>query len=113
VDLNYLHEISEGNADFERAILQVFVTNNHHHLQIVRAALIDRDFGTIEHHIHEIESASTNVGAISIAKLALQVEELITNDNSDSTEFPDRATIAPLLNEIERLTHSIDRLYQS
>jgi signal transduction histidine kinase/CheY-like chemotaxis protein/CHASE2 domain-containing sensor protein len=113
VDLDYLHEISEGNADFERAILQVFVTNNHQHLQTVRAALADRDFGTIEHHIYEIESASTNVGAVAIAKLALQLEELIAHDNSELNELPDRATIAPLLNEIERLTNSIEQMHQS
>jgi signal transduction histidine kinase/CHASE2 domain-containing sensor protein/DNA-binding response OmpR family regulator len=109
VDLEYLHEISEGNADFERAILQVFVTNNHQHLQSVRTALAERDFGTIEHHIHEIESASTNVGAVAIAKIALQLEELIATDNPD----PDRSTLAPLLNEIERLTESIEQLHQS
>jgi signal transduction histidine kinase/CHASE2 domain-containing sensor protein/DNA-binding response OmpR family regulator len=112
VDLDYLHEISEGNTDFERAILQVFVTNNRQHLQVVRAALAERDFGTIEHHIHEIESASTNVGAVAIAKLALQLEEVIA-DNFHSNELPDRATISPLLDEIERLTHSIDRMHQS
>ena len=113
VDLDYLHEISEGNADFERAILQVFVTNNQQQLQLVRAALADRDLGTIEHHIHEIKGASANVGAIAIAQLALQVEELIANHSFESNELPIQALLAPLLNEIEYLTQSIGQMYQS
>ena len=112
VDLDYLHEISEGNADFERAILQVFVTNNHQQLQIVRAALTDRDLGKIEHHIHEIEVASANVGAVAISQLANQVEALIANNNFESNALSMQATISPLLNEIERLTQAIGQMHQ-
>ncbi len=112
VDLNYLHEISEGNAEFERAILQVFVTNNQQQLQIVRTALAARDLGTLVHHIHEIKGASANVGAIAIEQLAIQLEELIALDSFDANELPSQAKISPLLNEIEYLTQAIGRMHQ-
>ncbi len=112
IDLNYLHEISEGNAEFERAILQVFVKNNHQQLQIVRAALVDRDLGTIQHHIHEIKGASANVGAVAISQLAIRLEELIAANSLESNELPSQAMLSPLLNEIEHLTQTIGEMHQ-
>ncbi|PSB43282.1 hybrid sensor histidine kinase/response regulator, partial [Chamaesiphon polymorphus] len=108
-------EVSTNDAEFERAILQVFVENTREQLRSIRAALATGDLGTIEHHLHAIKGASANVGAVAITattakpieQLALQLEKLLTIDIVDSNVFLSPTAIDPLLNEIEDLTHAI------
>ncbi len=112
VDLNYLHDISENNPEFERSILQVFVRNNYQQLEIVRTALAQRDFATLKHHIHEIKGASANVGAVAIEQLALELERsLAANNNFESNEVSPQTQLSPLLSEIEYLTQAIGEMH--
>ncbi len=117
VDLDYLHQLSEGNAEFERNILQVFVENTQSQIQLVRAALADRqiepNLPEIARHIHSIKGASANVGAVAIEQLALRLEKLLAIESFDTNTFPAQTTIYPLLNEIEYITQSIDLIHQS
>jgi histidine phosphotransfer protein HptB len=107
VDLDYLHQISEGDSEFERTILQIFVKNTQVQLQLLRNTLADcnssprddRDLLAIQYRIHEIKGASANVGAIAIEQLAIEVELLLANSNFSS--------IDPLISKIEGLTHTI------
>jgi signal transduction histidine kinase/CHASE2 domain-containing sensor protein/DNA-binding response OmpR family regulator len=107
VDLDYLHQISEGDSEFERTILQIFVKNTQEQLQLLRNTLADcnssprddRDLLAIQYRIHEIKGASANVGAIAIEQLAIEVEALLANS--------DLKSIDPLLSKIEGLTHTI------
>jgi signal transduction histidine kinase/CHASE2 domain-containing sensor protein/DNA-binding NarL/FixJ family response regulator/HPt (histidine-containing phosphotransfer) domain-containing protein len=103
VDLEYLHQLSEGDTEFERTILQIFVENTHEQLQLIRTAVADRDLGTVQYRIHEIKGASANVGAIAIEQLAMQLERLVASGNI----LPPQSEIDPLLSEIEHLTQSI------
>jgi signal transduction histidine kinase/CheY-like chemotaxis protein/CHASE2 domain-containing sensor protein len=107
LNLEYLHQISEGDPEFERKILQVFVTNIQSQIQLLRTALDDcmslsqggRNLIAIQHRINEIESASANVGAVAIERLAIELKELISSG--------DLKSIDPLLSKIEALTHTI------
>ncbi len=108
VDLKYLHQISEGDREFERRILQVFIKNTQQQLQSVRTTLAEHsgtpqshpgDLKLLQYRIHEIKGASANVGAIAIEQLAIEVEELIASGDLES--------IDPLLSKIEGLTHTI------
>lgn len=110
VDLEYLHQISEGDPEFERTILQVFVENTREQLRLVHSAIATQDLLTIKHHLHTIKGASANVGAVAIEQLALQLERLLSIDTAESNSLPAQTTIYPLLNEIEYLTHAIDSL---
>ncbi len=109
VDLDYLHQLSEGDTEFERTILQIFVENTQEQLQMVRTALVEQDLVTVQYRIHEIKGASANVGAVAINQLATQLEELFANGNGTPTQ----PTIHALLSEIEYLTQSIDSMSQS
>jgi signal transduction histidine kinase/CHASE2 domain-containing sensor protein/DNA-binding response OmpR family regulator/HPt (histidine-containing phosphotransfer) domain-containing protein len=103
VDLEYLHQLSEGDTEFERTILQIFVENTQEQIQVVRNALADRDLVTLQYRIHEIKGASANVGAIAIEQLATKLEELLASD----LELPVQSEIHSLIFEIEHLTQSI------
>jgi signal transduction histidine kinase/CheY-like chemotaxis protein/CHASE2 domain-containing sensor protein/HPt (histidine-containing phosphotransfer) domain-containing protein len=108
VDLEYLHQLSEGDTEFERTILQIFVENTQDQIQVVRNALADRDLVTLQYRIHEIKGASANVGAIAIEQLAAKLEELVASD----PELPAQSEIYSLIFEIEHLTQSIGSMNQ-
>jgi signal transduction histidine kinase/CHASE2 domain-containing sensor protein/CheY-like chemotaxis protein len=110
VDLDYLHQLSDGDTEFERTILQVFVENTREQLQLVHLAIANQDLVALEHHIHTIKGASANVGAVAIEQLAIQLEKLLAIDTSESNSLSAQTTIYPLLNEIEYLTQAIDSL---
>ncbi len=107
INLEYLHQISEGDPEFERKIIQVFVTNIQSQIQLLRTALDDctslvqggRNLLAIQYRIDEIEGASANVGAVAIERLAIELKELIL--------IGDLKSIDPLLFKIEGLTHTI------
>jgi signal transduction histidine kinase/DNA-binding response OmpR family regulator len=109
VDLAYLHQLSEGDTEFERTILQIFVENTQEQLQIVHTALADRDLTTLQYRIHEIKGASANVGAVAIEQLAARLEELV----SGGKDLHQPTEIQSLLAEIEHLTHSIGLMNQA
>jgi signal transduction histidine kinase/CheY-like chemotaxis protein/CHASE2 domain-containing sensor protein/HPt (histidine-containing phosphotransfer) domain-containing protein len=112
VDLDYLRRLSEGDTEFERTILRLFVENTQEQIRLVRSELSNGDVGTSKHHLHEIKGASANVGAIAIEQLAAQLEKLIDINTFDLNGSPSQQKIYPLLNEIESLTHAIGQMHQ-
>jgi signal transduction histidine kinase/CheY-like chemotaxis protein/CHASE2 domain-containing sensor protein len=111
VDLDYIHQLSDGNPELERKILQVFVNNTQAQLKLIYAALADRDLVKIEQHLHTIKGASANVGAVAIEQLAIVLEQSIADNSLDSSSSLLQTTIYPLLNEIESLTQAIYQMY--
>jgi CheY-like chemotaxis protein len=113
VNLDYLHQLSKGNPEFERNILQVFVENTHIQLQLMREAIAIGDAATIEHHLHTIKGASANVGAVAIEQLAAKLEKTIAMNTFEPNGMLSSSTIQPMLNEIEHLTQTIGQMYQA
>ncbi len=111
VDLDYLRQLSEGDLEFERQILQVFVESTQAHLQSIQIALANRDLATIEHLLHTIETASANVGAVAIQQLTSQLDKILTTNTFGERTLASPATINPLLNEIEYLTAAIAQMH--
>jgi signal transduction histidine kinase/CHASE2 domain-containing sensor protein/DNA-binding response OmpR family regulator len=108
VDRDYLHQLSEGDREFERTILQIFVENTQEQLQVIRTALSHRDLPTLQYRIHEIKGASANVGAVAVHQLANHLEQLITDASLSSLgnrAFLER--VRTILSEIEQLLQTI------
>ncbi|WP_310416930.1 CHASE2 domain-containing protein [Chamaesiphon sp. OTE_8_metabat_110] len=112
VDIDYLRRISEGDLDFERQILQVFVENTQAQLRQIHVAIANHDSATIEHLLHTIESASANVGAVAIQELIGRLDKIFTNNLFDDCTLTSPAAIYPLLDEIEYLTTAISQMHQ-
>jgi signal transduction histidine kinase/CHASE2 domain-containing sensor protein/DNA-binding NarL/FixJ family response regulator/HPt (histidine-containing phosphotransfer) domain-containing protein len=112
VDLSYLHQLSKGDTEFERTILQVFVENTQEQLRLIHEALANRDLAAIEDRLHSIEGASANVGAVAIHQLTIQLDKILNSDTCDAQTLPTQTTIYPLLHEIEHLTHAIAQMHE-
>jgi signal transduction histidine kinase/CheY-like chemotaxis protein/CHASE2 domain-containing sensor protein len=113
INLDFIHQLSAGNQEFERQILQVFVNNTQTQLKLIYAAIADVDTVKIEQHLHIIKGASANVGAVAIEQLAITLENSIAVNSLESNSSFLQTTIYPLLDEIESLTQAIGQMHNS
>jgi HPt (histidine-containing phosphotransfer) domain-containing protein len=74
INLEHLHQLSDGDTDFELELLQVFVEDTQSHLEAARGAIAANDYGTLAREVHQIKGASGNVGADAMQALALELE---------------------------------------
>ncbi len=76
IDLQRLQEISGGDSEFEKEILESYLVDAQEQIAAVKDAIEKADFTKIKHHAHQLKGASGNVGALEIQKLGLELEKL-------------------------------------
>jgi HPt (histidine-containing phosphotransfer) domain-containing protein len=76
IDWEQLHQVSEDDPEFELELLTMLAEDVKIHVGDLRQAVVDRDIAAISNEAHYIKGASANVGIISIAALAKQIEQL-------------------------------------
>jgi signal transduction histidine kinase/CheY-like chemotaxis protein/PAS domain-containing protein len=78
INWNYLHQICDGNAEFELELLELFVSNTRSHLQALATAIAQGDTHQIEQEAHHIKGASANLGLILMQTTAAELEMAAT-----------------------------------
>ncbi len=95
VDIDLLHEFSQGDCEFVKQLLQGFIETVQENIAILQSAIATNDVLTILHLAHQIKGSSGNIGANKISHLAAQLEQLARQKN---------LTAAPaLLIDLEKL----------
>jgi len=74
VDLHALHELTGGDADFERELIDTFVSSGDKCLTEIIAALQANDFETIGKRAHALKGASANIHAHRLSDAASNLE---------------------------------------
>jgi PAS domain S-box-containing protein len=74
VDLSALHELTGGDADFERELVATFVESGDQCLEEIQKALHRHDFDTIGKRAHALKGASANIHAPGLAAAAATLE---------------------------------------
>jgi HPt (histidine-containing phosphotransfer) domain-containing protein len=101
LDLNWehLHEISDGDADFELELLQMFVEDAQTHIDAVKEAVEQNDWHRLEREAHHIKGASANVGATPMQLAAQKLEQMVHQQQQGFTE---------ILSDLEEFLHQIE-----
>src|SRR5262245_22145299 len=73
-DRNHLREVTDGDAEFERELLDAYQSSAKQILSELRANLTTRDSAGIVRGAHALKGASLSVGAVSLAKCASEME---------------------------------------
>ncbi len=94
IDWEHLHQLSNGDADFELELLETFVTDTQIHLEVTKVANAKNDSQQLAREAHYLKGASANVGATAMHQLAKKLEQLA--HHQQFTEVTD------LLVELER-----------
>jgi HPt (histidine-containing phosphotransfer) domain-containing protein len=75
VDMNALRELTGGDAEFERELVETFVSSGDKCLSEILSALHTRDFETIGKRAHALKGASANIHAVGLAAAASSLEK--------------------------------------
>jgi len=75
VDLDALHELTGGDADFERELVATFVESGDRCLLDIAAALARSDLETIGKKAHALKGASANIHAHTLSAAAAHLEQ--------------------------------------
>jgi CheY-like chemotaxis protein len=74
VDLEALHELTGGDTEFERELVETFVSSGDECLADIVKALKVQDFDTIGKRAHALKGASANIHASELAQAASSLE---------------------------------------
>ena len=74
VDMTALREITGGDADFERELLETFISSGDQCLAEILNACQVSDFETIRKRAHALKGASANIHAVGLAAAASSLE---------------------------------------
>jgi two-component system, sensor histidine kinase and response regulator len=75
VDMSALREITGGDAEFERELVETFVSSGDKCLAEILSALHANDFATIGKRAHALKGASANIYASGLAAAASSLEK--------------------------------------
>jgi PAS domain S-box-containing protein len=75
VDMNALRELTGGDAEFERELVETFVSSGDQCLSEILSALRTCDFETIGKRAHALKGASANIHASGLAAAASSLEK--------------------------------------
>ncbi len=106
LNLDHLRQISEGNLDFERDLLEVFLEDSWLHLARLQEAIATPNPHQFHHSAHHLKGSSANVGAIQIQAIAQHLEHLARHP-SFATTLPQSI---PLLTQLETALHHLKTL---
>ncbi|MBW4538300.1 MAG: Hpt domain-containing protein [Myxacorys chilensis ATA2-1-KO14] len=110
IDWEHLHAISDGNAAFERELLEIFVEDTEQHLATAKVAVIawqdaqataQQNKAQLAQVAHHVKGSSANVGLHQMQKVALQLEQYI--EDNKLTEITTLLTqLTNMLGEIQK-----------
>ena len=104
IDWEHLHQISDGNEDFERELLQIFWKDTQQHLTTVKTALEAGNAMTISLSAHHIKGSSANVGLYEMQAIASTLEQQALNNNLTQSA----TLISQLVEMLETLKQFLD-----
>jgi HPt (histidine-containing phosphotransfer) domain-containing protein len=75
LDFEHLQQMSEGCREFEQELLELFLEDSRHHLQVLQQAIAAADQPQIYQTAHHLKGSSANVGASRIQAIAAAIEK--------------------------------------
>ena len=86
IDVEHLHQISEGDTEFELELLQVFVEDTQEHIAKARLAISLQDYQLLSREAHHMKGSSGNVGSHAMQALAHELENLSKQQSIEQTD---------------------------
>jgi len=102
IDFSRIQETSDGDTEFERDLLGVFIEDCEDRLQRLNAAIAAGRLDEIKREAHTIKGAAANVGTTRLQEIALRLETL-----SDASIPEGQALSEKLAEEFERVKAAI------
>ncbi|HTL88092.1 MAG TPA: GAF domain-containing protein [Leptolyngbya sp.] len=86
IDWHHLHQISDGNPEFERELLHIFWEDTQQHLISAQTALASGNAIEVSNAAHHVKGSSSNVGLYEMQAIASELEsQALSNDLTQAT----------------------------
>jgi PAS domain S-box-containing protein len=86
VDLTALRELTGGDTDFQRELLETFITSGDQCLADIRDAHRIGDLDTVRKRAHALKGASANIHAVGLAAAASSLENAVRANAADEID---------------------------
>lgn len=100
IDWEQLHQISDGNSEFEHELLKIFVEDTQQHLTIAKIAFSENNAEQLSRSAHHIKGASANVGLYEMQAISATLEEQANQNQLMRAEM--------LLMQLTEMLESVD-----
>ena len=74
IDWNHLHQVCDGNEEFELELLQTFADDVKVHLAAMAQTIAEQNYQVLEQQAHYLKGASGNVGLTGMHAIASELE---------------------------------------
>lgn len=99
MNFDRLEEISGGDKEFEREILQAFVEDARFHIEALKLFLKDSNYVGLGDRAHQLKGASANLGITTLQQLAAKLDTQVKHQDLSGAE-----------SLIEQLTQSVQQV---
>ena len=86
IDWSYIDSIADGNEEFKTELMQTFFESMQQNFAQLEQAVIENNYYDIQRVAHIIKGASGNLGVLSIAAIANDLEQIGRNQNINNAE---------------------------
>ncbi len=87
VELDRLQDICCGDKEFERELIEVFLSDTRERIRKMEAALHEKNLEIFYVQAHSIKGASANAGAETMTSLAMALEKSMPDGNGNDPEL--------------------------
>ena len=69
-----------GRPDLLKELISLFIESSEEHMKVLRAAVENKDLGTVTHIAHSIKSSAANLGALKLSQCCFELEKIGNGD---------------------------------
>jgi PAS domain S-box-containing protein len=99
VNIQRLNDITDGDREFERELIEAFLADTERHVTDLESAVREEDGEALKIQAHAIKGSSANAGARRLEEIAVRLEEIRVEKESERA----RELIEDLRSEFERV----------
>ncbi|MBD1937773.1 PAS domain S-box protein [Microcoleus sp. FACHB-68] len=101
-DWEHLHSLSEGNAEFELELLQMFVEDSQIHLEKAKTAIAGHNIRQLQQESHHLKGSTGNIGATAMHLAAAKLDQLAHQEELEG--------MLDLVSDLEKFLKQIEQL---
>ena len=83
LDLKRIHETSDGDLEFERDLIELYLEDSHNVLEKLARGFQTKDLSAIRQMAHTMKGSSANIGATILENKASKIENSVMESNMD------------------------------
>ncbi len=76
VEIEWIREVADGDREFERELIETFLSDSEEQLRFLEVALDEEDAEEVRARAHTLKGSSSNAGAIGVRDLAYELEKI-------------------------------------